>query len=129
MSLAQIAVTTQEYVEANYPDIEDINFEDDQFNDKDKDEWIYCKFIPLDSESESFTGTLAGREKITGTYLVRCYARYNITCLSLMDLVKTMLSNKELDNNIIIHSAKIKPPMNLEDNLYEGELHFRVVQF
>lgn len=129
MSLKDISVTLDKYMRDNYSVPLNINYSSSTFDSEGKDSWISVGYNPIESEMGAFDGTPQGVEIIHGLYTVRCYGNYKIASLTVADEVKDILIGAELDFRVSVGSPSITPPIDLEGDLWETTLNFRVMQF
>ena len=129
MSLQEISVTLDDFMNDNYSTPANINYSSAVFNSEGKSTWIAVGYNPIESEMGAFNGTAQGVEIINGLYTVRCYGKYKITSLGVADEVKNILIGAELDFRVSVGSPSITPPIDLTDGLWETTLNFKVIQF
>ncbi len=124
MSLLTVASTLDKFLIDNYPEKDNISLDDDEFSTDGKDTWISATYIPVNRE---IIGTNNRIEDI-GLYMIRCYAEYKKPCLGVADTVTSLLDEQYLDNNVFIEVGEVVSCVNLDGNLYEATVNFRVTR-
>jgi hypothetical protein len=132
VSILETAVTIQRYVVQNIAEtgltVSDINVFDDKFDDSNKSKWIALDTYPVANNLIAVNGTVAGVQELLTTVDIYCYNTNKKNTYGLVDDVKSMLENRELDNGVIVRLGTPQPPNKLQNNVWECVVSFSVTQ-
>ncbi len=124
MSLEIIASELDRHLIDSYPDKNNISLDDNEFSSVGKDTWIAASYLPITRE---VIGT-NNRIEAIGLYTVRCYAEYRTPCLAVTTTITNIFDEKSIGNNISVEVGEVSEIINLEGNLWEATVNFKVTQ-
>lgn len=130
-----IASELQIYVVQNMDNIglnvaTQLDLPDRAFNPEGIDEWIAIEYAPIEGGNRliGLDGTSTGRLEYEGIFFVRCFNRKRFNTFDLADKVSTLLNGKQLPSDVRIETGQHSQIMDLEANLFQMTVEFRVLQ-
>ena len=134
-SSSDIASQLQIYVVQNMDNIgldvaTQLDLPDRAFNPDGIDEWIAIEYSPIQGGNRliGLDGTATGRLEYEGIFFVRCFNRVRFSTFDLADKVSTLLNGKQLPSDVRIETGQHSQIMDLEANLFQMTVEFRVLQ-